>query len=158
MNFEQRKLAGTFVKMDGEALEFDDASFDFCYCHTVLQFTPEPARMVAEIHRVLRPGGQAIIMALNKRSWLMYLQRVMKTEIDYMDAPEYHLFSTADLSGMLGDFEETDIIAERFPVRTKVHSGLKAKVYNSLFVDVFNALPSSWTRSFGHHLLAYARK
>lgn len=157
-NFEQRSLSGTFTQMNGEDLQFDDNSFDLCYCHTVLQFTPDPGAMVAEIHRVLKPGGRAIIMALNRRSWLMFLQRVMKTEIDYMDAPEYHLFSAADLRQMMGRFSELNIVMERFPVRTKIHTGLKALVYNSLFVDLFNALPSRMTRSFGHHMLAFARK
>ena len=157
-NFEQRKLSGTFEQMNGENLQFGDNSFDLCYCHTVLQFTPDPGTMVAEIHRVLRPGGQAIIMALNRRSWLMFLQRAMKTEIDYMDAPEYHLFSAANLNQMMEPFSELSVVMERFPVRTKIHSGLKALVYNSLFVDLFNALPSRMTRSFGHHMLAFGRK
>jgi 2-polyprenyl-3-methyl-5-hydroxy-6-metoxy-1,4-benzoquinol methylase len=157
-NFEQRQLPGEFQRMNGEDLQFDDNSFDLCYCHTVLQFTPNPGAMVAEIHRVLKPGGQAIIMALNKRSWLMFLQRVMKTEIDYMDAPEYHLFSAADLSQMMERFSGLNIVMERFPVRTKIHSGLKALVYNSMFVDLFNALPSRMTRSFGHHILAFGSK
>ena len=47
---------------------------------------------------------------------------------------------------------------ERFPVRTKVHSGLKARLFNSLFVDLFNALPKRITNYFGHHLIAYAHK
>jgi ubiquinone/menaquinone biosynthesis C-methylase UbiE len=157
-NFEQRALSGTFLKMNGEDLQFEDNSFDFCYCHTVLQFTPDPSAMVAEIHRVLKPGGEAIIMALNKRSWLMFLQRVMKTEIDYMDAPEYHLFGAADLRQLMKPFSELNIVMERFPVRTKIHSGLKAIVYNTIFVDFFNALPARMTRSFGHHMLAFVRK
>jgi ubiquinone/menaquinone biosynthesis C-methylase UbiE len=157
-NFEQRSLSGTFTQMNGEDLQFEDDSFDFCYCHTVLQFTPDPGAMVAEIHRVLKPGGQAIIMALNRRSWLMFLQRVMKTEIDYMDAPEYHLFGVTDLRQVMEPFSELSIVMERFPVRTKIHSGLKARVYNSLFVDFFNALPARITQSFGHHMLAFVRK
>jgi hypothetical protein len=31
-------------------------------------------------------------------------------------------------------------------------------LYNTFFVGVFNALPSSLTRRTGHHLLAYCRK
>jgi ubiquinone/menaquinone biosynthesis C-methylase UbiE len=157
-NFEQRKLAGTFIQMDGEELQFEDDSFDLCYCHTVLQFTPDPARMISEIYRVLRPGGEAIVMALNKRSWLMFLSRIMKTEIDYMDSPEYHLFTAGELQRMMQVFSSCRIVMERFPVRTVVHTGLKAKLYNTMFVDLFNALPSRVTRRFGHHLLAYGVK
>ena len=157
-NFEQRQLPGTFVQMNGEELQFENNSFDLCYCHTVLQFTPDPARMIAEIYRVLSPGGEAIIMALNKRSWLMFLQRVMNTEIDYMDSPEYHLFTVGDLQRMMGAFASCEIVMERFPVRTRIHTGFKAKLYNTMFVDLFNAMLSGITQRFGHHLLAYGRK
>jgi hypothetical protein len=47
---------------------------------------------------------------------------------------------------------------ERFPVRTKVHKGLKAQIYNTAFVDLFNALPRSMTARFGYHMLAFVRK
>ncbi len=57
-NFSQRGLQGQFRVMNGEALDFADNSFDVVYCHTTLHFTPDPRRMVAEIHRVLRPEGR----------------------------------------------------------------------------------------------------
>ncbi len=157
-NFEQRGLDGTFLQMDGESMTFDDESFDFCYCHTVLQFTAEPARMIAEIHRVLRPGGKALIMALNSRSWLMLLQKLLRTEIDYMDAPVYRMYDVKEFRRLLRAFASIEIIPERFPVPTKVHKGLKARVYNLLFVDLFNMLPKGMTANTGHHLLAYVQK
>jgi hypothetical protein len=39
-----------------------------------------------------------------------------------------------------------------------VHGGLKARAFNTLFVDVFNALPRSLVRGSGHHLMAFAKK
>jgi 2-polyprenyl-3-methyl-5-hydroxy-6-metoxy-1,4-benzoquinol methylase len=157
-NFQQRGLRGDFHRMNGEQMELDADRFDLVYCHTVLQFTPEPSRMVAEIHRVLKPGGQAILMAINSRSWLILMHRLLKTEIDYLDAPVFRCFSAANLRQLLSSFEQVMIIPERFPVRTRVHKGLKARLYNVLFVDLFNALPHSWVRWSGHHLLAYAMK
>ncbi len=157
-NFDQRGLQGKFMQMNGEDLQFENDCFDICYCHTVLQFTPDPGKMIAEMHRVLRPNGQAIVMALNRRSWLMFMQRLLGTEIDYLDAPSYNLISAVEFTELLKPFSTAEIIMERFPVRTKVHSGLKARLFNSLFVDLFNALPERITNSFGHHLIAYAHK
>jgi len=157
-NFEQRQLDGKFMEMNGEQLEFADNSFDFVYCHTVLQFTPDPQKMVREIQRVLKPGGTALIMALNKNSWLMLMHRLFKVEIDYLDSPVYHLFSKSEFEQLLSGFSSVNIFSERFPVRTKVHKGIKARIYNALFVDFFNLLPDRWTRFSGHHLLAYASK
>jgi SAM-dependent methyltransferase len=157
-NFQQRELAGEFLIGNGEDMDLPDDAFDLVYCHTVLHFTPRPQAMVREIHRVLRPGGQAILMTVNRRSWLNVLHRLMKVEIDHLDAPYFHKFSEREFRDLLSPFPSVTIVTERFPVRTKVHGGLKAKLYNQLFVDLFNALPRRWTRRSGHHLLAFALK
>ena len=124
----------------------------------VLHFTPHPDDMVREIHRVLRPGGQAILMTVNRRSWLSVLHKVMKVEIDHLDSPYFRQFSEREFRDLLSPFASVAIVAERFPVRTKVHGGLKARLYNQVFVDLFNALPRRWVRWSGHHLLAFASK
>ncbi|KFN51267.1 hypothetical protein P873_03100 [Arenimonas composti TR7-09 = DSM 18010] len=49
------------VFADGAALPFADASVDGVICLEVLEHVADPARVVAEIARVLRPGGDAWI-------------------------------------------------------------------------------------------------
>jgi SAM-dependent methyltransferase len=44
-----------------EFLPFPDASFDLCLCTQAFYFVPEPAHAVAELARVLRPGGHAVL-------------------------------------------------------------------------------------------------
>lgn len=144
--------------MNGESLDFEDESFDVVYCHTVLHFTPNPDRMVAEIRRVLRPGGQAILMTVNRGSWLFFLKKVMKVEIDYPDAPVFRAFTKGEFAKLVSSFQEVKIVPERFPVATKVHGGFKAYAFNTFFVGAFSALPRSVTRSFGHHLMAFCMK
>jgi 2-polyprenyl-3-methyl-5-hydroxy-6-metoxy-1,4-benzoquinol methylase len=157
-NFAQRGLQGRFELMDGEAMTFPDASFDFVYCHTVLHFTPHPERMIGEIHRVLKPGGKALLMAVNRRSWMRLMHRLAKVEIDHLEAPVFHWLTEAQLAAMTAPFARTRVVAERFPVRTKVHKGLKAALFNTVFVDLFNALPRRWIEGTGHHLLIFAEK
>ncbi len=50
------------VHGDGCAMEFADGSFDTVLDVQVLEHVFEPIRMVAEIGRVLRPGGTAIFL------------------------------------------------------------------------------------------------
>lgn len=157
-NFAQRGLTGEFHVMNGEQMTFADGAFDLVYCHTVLHFTPEPARMVREIHRVLRPGGQAILMTVNRRSWLNVMHRLLKVEIDHLGAPVFHQYTKEGFRQLLKPFADTRIICERFPVATKVHAGWKARFYNDLFVGSFNRMPRSWVAWSGHHLLAFATK
>ena len=157
-NFEWRGLTGTFDVMDGERMTFPDDVFDFVYCHTVLHFTQSPQRMIKEIHRVLKPGGRALLMAINRRSWLYFLHRVAGAKLDYMDAPVFHKMDPEELGRYISDFAEKDIKLYRFPVRTEVHKGLKAVLYNTLFVDLYNALPKGVTGGTGYHMIAFVTK
>lgn len=157
-NFSQRGLAGEFLVMNGEAMTFENDSFDVVYCHTVLHFTPNPEKMLAEIRRVLRPGGTAILMTVNRKSWLNALHKLMNVKIDHLDAPVFYKFTIDEYRKMLGIFDEVKILPERFPVATKVHEGIKARLFNVGFVGLYNALPRSITRKTGHHLMAFCKK
>jgi len=68
-NFEQRGLQGEFKVADAESLDFADNSFDLVYSHGVLHHTPDTARAVQEIHRVLKPEGRAIVMLYHRDSY-----------------------------------------------------------------------------------------
>jgi len=57
-----------FARMDGEALEFDAASFDVALCALGLMYMPEPDRALAEMRRVLRPGGRMVASVWGERS------------------------------------------------------------------------------------------
>jgi phosphatidylethanolamine/phosphatidyl-N-methylethanolamine N-methyltransferase len=48
-------------RMDGRALDLPDASFDAAILHMVLEVIPEPARCLAEVARVLAPGGRIAV-------------------------------------------------------------------------------------------------
>jgi SAM-dependent methyltransferase len=47
----------SFQQADARALPFPDASFDRAFSMLVLQFIPDAERAVAELSRVVRPGG-----------------------------------------------------------------------------------------------------
>jgi len=156
--FGQQQQPATFERMNGEAMAFPDACFDAAYCHGVLPYTPDPAAMVRELHRVLKPGGVAIVQTFNRRSWLYALSKVMKVELEHTDAPVSRLDRAAPFRSWFAPFARTEFITERFPVKTRLQTGAKAKLYNTFFVGPFNALPRSWVSPLGWHLLARAWK
>lgn len=49
------------VFYDGRIIPFVDDTFDAILCTEVLEHVPEPGPFIAELHRVLKPGGRAII-------------------------------------------------------------------------------------------------
>jgi ubiquinone/menaquinone biosynthesis C-methylase UbiE len=68
--FELFGVAGDIREVDGENLPFDDGSFDYVYSWGVLHHTPGTRRAIAELHRVLKPGGRAGVMLYNRHSLL----------------------------------------------------------------------------------------
>jgi SAM-dependent methyltransferase len=157
-NFAQQGLSGEFRVADGECLPFDDNSFDIVFAHGVVQYTADPQRLVNECHRVLKPGGQAIFQVYNRVSWLNALSKVMKVGLEHDDAPVLLKFSIGEFRTLLRGFSRVDIVAERFPVKSRLHGGWKGAIYNGLFVGTFNALPRALVRRYGWHLLAFCTK
>ncbi len=157
-NFEQQGLTGDFRVADGEALPFEDNSFDLVFAHGVVQYTADPKRLVEECRRVLKPGGEAVFQVYNRVSWLNALSKVMKVGLEHDDAPVLLKFSIGEFKALVSGFREVRIVPERFPVRSRLHGGWKGAVYNGVFVGTFNALPKSLVQRFGWHLLAFCRK
>ena len=59
---------GNFAITDAEKLPFAEGSFDLVYSNGVLHHTPDTAGAIREIHRVLRPGGEARVMLYHRNS------------------------------------------------------------------------------------------
>jgi ubiquinone/menaquinone biosynthesis C-methylase UbiE len=73
-HFEVLGLTGTFQLENAERLSFPDNSFDIVYSHGVLHHTPNTAQAIREVHRVLKPGGRAIIMLYHKHSFNYHIR------------------------------------------------------------------------------------
>jgi ubiquinone/menaquinone biosynthesis C-methylase UbiE len=82
-NFNHNGLQADLQVMDGETMSFPDNSYDVVYAHGVLQYTCDDRRMIMELHRVLKPGGEAIVMVYNKFSWLNALSKLMRVELEH---------------------------------------------------------------------------
>lgn len=157
-NFRSHGFQSELAVMNGEALEFPENHFDLVYAHGVLQYTADISAMLSEIRRVLKPGGCAILMVYNRISWLRLVSSLTGVPLEHEDAPVYRTYSIPQFRRYLSIFPRVEIIPERFPVKTQLHSGLKAKLYNDFFVKGFNLLPRRIVRPLGWHLVAFACK
>jgi ubiquinone/menaquinone biosynthesis C-methylase UbiE len=110
--FQLAKLKGRFVQGDAENLPFADGSFDLVYSHGVLHHTPDTPRTIREVHRVLAPGGRAVIMLYYRDSFNYHVNlglvrrfraHLLRTELGIKLArtiwrePEEHLRRHAEL-------------------------------------------------------------
>ena len=90
----QRSKANDLVWLAGDvtALPLQTGAFDGAICFGVLQSLSEPNRAIAELSRVVRPGGEVWVDALNARclpnlaSSLLAKARRQETRLRY-DAP-----------------------------------------------------------------------
>ena len=63
-------LSADVRQANAEALPFPDGSFDHVYSWGVLHHSPDTPRAIAEVHRVLRPGGTATVMIYHRHAWV----------------------------------------------------------------------------------------
>ena len=158
-NFSLHGLTPVELRVaNAEALPYADNTFDHVYGHGVIQYTADPAQLIRECHRVLKPGGTGIFMVYNRVSWLNALSKVMKVALEHEDAPCLRKFSIGEFRTLLAPFSDVRIVPERFPVKSRLHGGWKGWAFNTCFVGTFNALPRSWVRPLGWHLMAFTRK
>lgn len=157
-NFALNGLEGEFILGNGEDLEFADNSFDVVYAHGVVQYTANAQKMVNELYRVVKSGGEVIIMVYNRLSWLNFLSLTLGVALEHEDAPVLKKYTIRELTQLLTDFSRVDVVPERFPVKSRLQKGLKAAFFNRLFVPTFNLIPRFITRNTGWHILAFAYK
>jgi SAM-dependent methyltransferase len=157
-NFAHQGLQGDLREADGERMPFPDDSFDLVFAHGVVQYTASDRALVEECRRVLEPGGTAVFQVYNRISWLNGLSKVMKVPLEHEDAPVLKRYSAGEFRRLLTGFRDVRIVEERFPVKSRLHGGWKGTIFNTFFVGTFNALPRSWVRRFGWHLLAFCTK
>lgn len=118
------------------ALPFADATFDFVYSIGCLHHTGQLATAVDEVHRVLSPGGRAVVMLYNAHSFrqlrrvhlrnavrrLLRRPQVTATEAAAMydtdasgaAAPFTEFVSPAKARRLFGRFEDVEIAIRNF--------------------------------------------
>ncbi len=110
-----------------EGFPFDDASFDVVVMGEILEHLADPAAAVANVLRVLRPGGRfvgSVPNAFRLKSRVAYARG--RYPVDW-DPTHLQLFTPHALRRLLGGFEDVEI---RFVVGrlTRLHPRLLANV------------------------------
>ena len=67
-------LGVAVVRTDAEAMGFADSSFDFVLAWGVLHHSNSTEKALAELGRVLRPGGRGLMMVYHRASLVYYLK------------------------------------------------------------------------------------
>jgi ubiquinone/menaquinone biosynthesis C-methylase UbiE len=122
----QQAGAKSMLKVaDAEELPFDDNSFDLVYSWGVIHHTPDTAKVVNEIYRVLRPTGEVRLMIYHKYSivgyllWLRYAalagrpwRSLAEVYASHLESPGTQAFSVEEARAMFRQFKRVDIRVE----------------------------------------------
>jgi ubiquinone/menaquinone biosynthesis C-methylase UbiE len=112
-------LESELIVGDAEDLPFHDASFDIVYSWGVLHHTPDTQEAVRQVHRVLRPGGEARIMVYHRPSlvglmlWARYALLAGSPLRTVTDVYAHHLESPGTKGYTV---EEGHMLARQFAV------------------------------------------
>ncbi len=80
------------VQAEAGHVPFREETFDAVVCSELLEHVPEPPRVLAEVHRVLRPGGTALISA-------PFMNRVHGDPDDYGRYTDFYWMETLEKIG-----------------------------------------------------------
>jgi ubiquinone/menaquinone biosynthesis C-methylase UbiE len=134
-------LEAEIAVADAEALPFDDRSFDRVSSNGVLHHTPDILAAIREIHRVLRPGGEARVLVYNRWSFHYWLFQVWHQGIR-----NRQLFQERSMAGVLSRGVERSSIGARPLVRVYSPPELRRLMRDAGFatprtkVGVFNTI------------------
>jgi len=101
---QENALKAGGLCMDAEDLEFGVESFDKVWSYGVLHHTPNTQKAIDEIHRVLKVGGEAVIMLYHKGYAWWYLKLLGKSTNDYDHTPLSKMYSRKQIRKMFSKF------------------------------------------------------
>ena len=82
--------------VSNDFLPFPDQSFDLVLCTEAFQYVPDPARGLAEIRRVLRPGGRLILT-------VSFVWQYDRTILE-------HRYTGPELQTLFGDWDGVEVV------------------------------------------------
>lgn len=115
-------LQSALATGDAENLAFPANEFDCVYSWGVLHHSPDTPRAIAEVYRVLRPGGVARIMIYHKWSLVGYMlwaryallrlrpwMSLRQVYARYLESPGTKAYSIAEARRMFASFSVVEI-------------------------------------------------
>jgi len=112
-----RCVAIDFRVGNAERLEFEESSFDAAFSFGVLHHTPDVGRAVAELRRVLRPGGTAYVMLYHRHSLVNFVHRLFRLPFESPrhlrdHCPVVYTYTTQSARNLFREFSSVSIQAD----------------------------------------------
>ncbi len=158
--FLLENLKGRFVRGNAEALAeaFPGEQFDLIFSFGVIHHSPNPKKILAEMRRLIAPGGLLKVMIYAKNSWKQALINAGLAQPEAQSGcPIASCYSREELPELFEGFEIVDVQQKHiFPYQIEPYKNyqyVKEPWFESMPEDMFAALESS----LGWHLCITAR-
>ena len=142
-------------------LSFAENSFDAVWACGVVHHTGDPPKAIREIHRVLRPGGRAIISHFYRRpSWFGLLSKLGRENIEFRDedAPVIDFLAEDEILSMFQGFTVEEVARDHYRALPIARTGAKAALYSWVFRPLFNLVPAAAAKKLAHKFSVTAVK
>jgi len=123
------------IRMDAEGMEFDDESFDYIWTWGVVHHSSNTEAILAEMRRVLRPGGTAATMVYHQGFWNYYISEGLFRGIirgDLWRTGSFHKCVRKHTDGAIARFysarEWRSLASKYFDVKKILIYGSKAEI------------------------------
>lgn len=160
LHLQAYDLSGNVMQGNAQDLAFPDDTFDVVYSMGVLQHTPDIQEAINEIHRVVKPGGMAVVVVYYRYSWFNLLSKVASVNVEFedKDPPIINTYSRRGLRGFFKQYSSAEVTLEYLYPKPTPRTGFLAGLYNNVFVKGIRIVPQFIMRNFGWHAVVKAVK
>lgn len=147
--FRRSNVKTTFVRGTGETLPFDDRSFDGIVAFWSFNHTADPARCLAEMGRVLKAGGPALVVLEDMEpSWSDIRKHAVTRFLRRLGLPvvEAHGWYQEMGSGLRATLRHK-FSGRPWPIQTD-HLAIREQDFRDWFASNFTLVSRQWKAGF----------
>lgn len=159
--FDVFRLSGTFYNMSGEEdMSFlGENSFDLIYSFGVIHHSPNPKKIVVNMHRLLKPFGVLKIMVYADNSWKKFMIDEKLDQYEAQDdCPIAYSYTHEEINILLKNFNNITMFQDHiFPYKVEQYKNNiyeKQEYFEKMPMDIFRILE----KKLGWHLCITATK
>lgn len=118
---EAKKKCGqkaTFSVADAEKLPFDSDSFDIIVCNASFHHYVHPDRVLKEMHRVLKDGGEVLI---GDPYMPAFVRPIMNVLTKFSDSGDYHFYGLVEMKRLFNENGFNPVSSTRTGNHTAFH-------------------------------------
>ena len=156
-------LPGSTLQRDATSLDFPSNAFDVVYSFGALHHIPAAGVAVAEIHRVLKPGGELLVMLYNRTSVnyaveIMFLRKLALRTLfvpgaiallEKMGFPRRKLERHREMAAQLGRMQDDEWLSRNTDGPDNPHSMVYNAAQAAALLSAFRILENE-VRFFDH--------